>query len=289
MRKPYPTDFYDAEWSWIEPHLPTPKAPGRPRVHSLREILNAIFYIVAAIMLRKPGGGYARVRTAILAVGTLFVGLLVGFLAGVIAGTFGEDETAQQPKTVTVERTVEVTVRPEEDESASASPSASASASVSSEANFDASVTDADKDCQMYKPCKFGSYTSYKTLGSITITDAASQDFIPNETGQGWSGAFVKLEFDYTYGGSVPSSTEDPTMALEDSDGKLYSYAYDPTSSYAIDTGADLFPYSEIQPGTTQDAVVIFEVDPQASGFTLYAWDPIQPGPSEIARIPLNG
>jgi putative transposase len=46
MRKPYPTDLSDAEWSYIEPHLPTPQAPGRPRVHSLREILNAIFYIV---------------------------------------------------------------------------------------------------------------------------------------------------------------------------------------------------------------------------------------------------
>src|ERR687892_1273864 len=46
MRKPYPTDLSDAEWERIEPHLPTPKAPGRPRVHSLREILNAIYYIV---------------------------------------------------------------------------------------------------------------------------------------------------------------------------------------------------------------------------------------------------
>jgi putative transposase len=31
----------------LEPHIPTPKAPGRPRVHdALREILNAIFYVV---------------------------------------------------------------------------------------------------------------------------------------------------------------------------------------------------------------------------------------------------
>jgi putative transposase len=29
----------------VEPYLPTLKAPGRPRVHSLREILNAIYYI----------------------------------------------------------------------------------------------------------------------------------------------------------------------------------------------------------------------------------------------------
>src|SRR5215216_1061437 len=44
MRKTYPTDLSDEEWSCIEPHIPTPKAPGRPRVHTLREVLNAIFY-----------------------------------------------------------------------------------------------------------------------------------------------------------------------------------------------------------------------------------------------------
>jgi len=37
MRKTYPTDLSDAEWSYIEPHLPTPRAAGRPRRHSLRE------------------------------------------------------------------------------------------------------------------------------------------------------------------------------------------------------------------------------------------------------------
>jgi len=46
MRRAYQTDLSDAEWACIEPYLPTPRAPGRPRVHSLREILNAIFYIV---------------------------------------------------------------------------------------------------------------------------------------------------------------------------------------------------------------------------------------------------
>jgi putative transposase len=46
MRRAYQTDLSDAEWSYIEPYLPTPKALGRPRVHSLREILDAIFYIV---------------------------------------------------------------------------------------------------------------------------------------------------------------------------------------------------------------------------------------------------
>ncbi len=40
----YATDLTDAEWTLIQPLLP-PEAPtGRPRVHSLRTILNAIFY-----------------------------------------------------------------------------------------------------------------------------------------------------------------------------------------------------------------------------------------------------
>src|ERR671916_489345 len=46
MRKPYPTDLSDAEWSCLESHLPAPKATGRPRIHCPREILNAIFFYV---------------------------------------------------------------------------------------------------------------------------------------------------------------------------------------------------------------------------------------------------
>ena len=46
MRKTYHTDLSDSEWARIKPYLPVPKAPRRPRVHPLREILNAIFYIV---------------------------------------------------------------------------------------------------------------------------------------------------------------------------------------------------------------------------------------------------
>ena len=46
MRKPYLTDLSDAEWAYLKGHLPTPEKNGRPRVHSLREIVNSIFYIV---------------------------------------------------------------------------------------------------------------------------------------------------------------------------------------------------------------------------------------------------
>jgi putative transposase len=46
MRKPYPTDLSYAQCNYIEPHMPAHKGHGRPRTHSLREILNAVFYIL---------------------------------------------------------------------------------------------------------------------------------------------------------------------------------------------------------------------------------------------------
>jgi putative transposase len=46
MRKRYPKDLSDGEWNYIEPHMPAPTRHGRPRTHSLREILNAIFYLL---------------------------------------------------------------------------------------------------------------------------------------------------------------------------------------------------------------------------------------------------
>src|SRR5260370_11267473 len=45
-RKAYLTDLSDAEWTCVEAHLPPPKAGGRPRLHSVREILEAISYIL---------------------------------------------------------------------------------------------------------------------------------------------------------------------------------------------------------------------------------------------------
>src|ERR687886_2162514 len=46
MRKPYPTDLSDAQWTRLRSYLPTPKAQGRPRTHSLRDVLDAIFYVL---------------------------------------------------------------------------------------------------------------------------------------------------------------------------------------------------------------------------------------------------
>jgi transposase len=42
----YETDLTDAEWALVEPHLPVACSCGRPRTWPLREILNAIFYVL---------------------------------------------------------------------------------------------------------------------------------------------------------------------------------------------------------------------------------------------------
>jgi putative transposase len=42
----YPTDLFDDEWRCIRPHLPEPAREGRPRLHGLREILDAVFYVL---------------------------------------------------------------------------------------------------------------------------------------------------------------------------------------------------------------------------------------------------
>jgi putative transposase len=46
MRRAYITDLSDAEWAYLEAHLPASQPYGRPRIHSPREILNAVFYVV---------------------------------------------------------------------------------------------------------------------------------------------------------------------------------------------------------------------------------------------------
>jgi len=42
----YPTDLSDDEWLCVRPHLPEPAREGRPRLHGLRAILDAVFYVL---------------------------------------------------------------------------------------------------------------------------------------------------------------------------------------------------------------------------------------------------
>ena len=45
-REPYPSDLTNAEWERIAPLIPPAKPGGRPRTADMREILNAIFYVL---------------------------------------------------------------------------------------------------------------------------------------------------------------------------------------------------------------------------------------------------
>ncbi len=46
MRKTYPTDLSDAQWARLQSYLPIPKAERRLRTHSLRDVFDAIFYVL---------------------------------------------------------------------------------------------------------------------------------------------------------------------------------------------------------------------------------------------------
>ncbi len=47
-RKLYPTDLSERQWHLLKPLIPAPQASGRPRTVDLREIVNAIFYVLAS-------------------------------------------------------------------------------------------------------------------------------------------------------------------------------------------------------------------------------------------------
>jgi putative transposase len=42
----YPTDLTEAEWTILAPLIPAAKRGGRPRTTDIREVVNAIFYVL---------------------------------------------------------------------------------------------------------------------------------------------------------------------------------------------------------------------------------------------------
>jgi len=45
-RKQYTSDLTDEQWAILEPLVPAPKRGGRPRTVAMREVFNAIFYVL---------------------------------------------------------------------------------------------------------------------------------------------------------------------------------------------------------------------------------------------------
>ena len=48
VRRSYPTDLTDEQWQIISPMIPLAKPGGRPRTTNMREVFNALLYIVCA-------------------------------------------------------------------------------------------------------------------------------------------------------------------------------------------------------------------------------------------------
>src|SRR5215212_1008666 len=46
MNRSYTTDLTDPEWEYLKPYISSPNKRGRPRIHSPRVILDAIFYVL---------------------------------------------------------------------------------------------------------------------------------------------------------------------------------------------------------------------------------------------------
>lgn len=66
MRKAYKSDLSDQEWELLQPYIPAAKGGGRPRTVDMREVLNAIFYVV------KTGCQWAMLPHEFPAKGTVF-------------------------------------------------------------------------------------------------------------------------------------------------------------------------------------------------------------------------
>ena len=45
-RRRYPSDLTDAQWAHLEPLLPVVRPGGRPRAHPLREVMDAMRYVL---------------------------------------------------------------------------------------------------------------------------------------------------------------------------------------------------------------------------------------------------
>jgi transposase len=43
----YPSDLTDAEWALVEPHIPPARKGGRKRAADMREVVNAIMYVLS--------------------------------------------------------------------------------------------------------------------------------------------------------------------------------------------------------------------------------------------------
>jgi hypothetical protein len=209
------------------------------------------------------------VKTAILPAACLLVGLVMGILGGLAVGGGGSEAAESKPKTVTVEKTVEVSVPQEA--SASPSPIASAFAGLSPER--------ATKSCDVGRECNLGS-------GTVLIEHAEETDTLIADYSSPMSGNFVVVNFTYTWNGDSPTSLGEIPWTLTDGDGTTYTYDFDATNKFAVSEDKSTL-YEEVQPGVAKQGLVVFSVAPDAQDFTLTITDLATPQAGESANVEL--
>jgi hypothetical protein len=212
------------------------------------------------------------VRTAILAAGTLVVGLIMGVLMGLVVAGGSQEGAQRSPKTVTVTEAEYVTV------TASPSPSPTATATATAEG---ASLLEsaANKECEVGKVCDL-------TTGEVTITNVERTDVL-DTTFETYSGDFVVVWFEYTYKGDSTADTGEAPWSLIDSEGNTYSIHFDATSGYGIEQDAPVALYEQVQPGVRESGVVVFEIAPGSEPSALIISDLVNVQGGDVAKVEL--
>ena len=78
-RRRYPSDLTDAQWARLEPLLPAVRPGGRPRAHPLREVMDAMRYVLrGGIAWRAPAARLSAVANRL----SLFPDVAVGWDLG---------------------------------------------------------------------------------------------------------------------------------------------------------------------------------------------------------------
>ncbi|PLS85217.1 MAG: hypothetical protein CYG60_13805 [Actinobacteria bacterium] len=132
--------------------------------------------------------------------------------------------------------------------------------------------------CAVDQACDLG-------VSSVTVTSVQQTPTVKT-LGETLEGNFVVVEFDYTYGGNAPVDVDQPTFRLTDQDGNTYSLNSKATIYYGNSNDRSLV-YETVQPGVTTPGTAIFQVAPEAAGFTLLVVDLVSPQENKSARIPL--
>src|SRR5689334_22133943 len=61
----YPSDVTDAQWGLIEPHLPSEPGGGRPRKTEMRDVLDAIFYVLRTAVRTREKPYHPRTSASV--------------------------------------------------------------------------------------------------------------------------------------------------------------------------------------------------------------------------------